>query len=61
MCILDEKDRDDEICQECVFDDINEATISCVLIIPQSEQPVDDESDKAEAIIIEYAEENLPG
>ena len=59
MCILDEKDRDDEICQECVFDDINRATISCVLIIPESEQPgVDDES---EAVIIEFAENNLPG
>ena len=62
-CILDEKSRAEENsqCQTCSFSVINVVNISCVLIIPENEQPRSSDQDVVERRIEEFAAEELAG
>ena len=61
-CILYEKDgegRDSEECQICQLNSI--AEVSCVVVIPENEQPTTDVEDDFEVMIEEFAGKILGG
>ena len=63
-CILYEKDgegRDSDECQICQLSFIAEVNVSCVVIIPENEQPTTDVEDDFEVIIEDFAGKILGG
>jgi hypothetical protein len=61
VCVLDEKNRrgqDRETCQTCVTSLVN---VSCVVIIPESEQPTVTDTTETETAIEEFASQELTG
>ena len=62
-CILEEKNRtnDNSVCQTCSFSLINVVNVSCVVLIPESEQPRTSDVDEVERIIEEFAAKELTG